>query len=57
MENVNLLDYFLKWFIPFACAGLFAITIKPLIEIIKYGNSNKRKEEFHRNFVDEIRPI
>lgn len=57
MENVNLLDYFLKWFIPFACAGLFAVTLKPLIEIIKYGNSTKRKEEFHRNFVDEIRPI
>lgn len=29
---MDLLDYFLKWLIPFTCAGLFSLLAKPLIK-------------------------
>jgi len=57
MEQYDLLEYFLKWFIPFACAGLFAVCVKPLIDAIKRGKRSARDEEFKRAFEHEIAPV
>lgn len=43
----ELWDYFLKWFIPFACAGLFALLVKPVIETFKQGHKIEKQEEWN----------
>lgn len=57
MKQYDLLEYFLKWFIPFACAGLFAVCVKPLIDAIKRGKRSARDEEFKHAFQHEIAPV
>lgn len=44
----DLLDYFLKWFIPFLCAGLFGLLIKPLIDTFKQGHLVGKQEEWNQ---------
>lgn len=40
----TLFDYFLKWLIPFACAGLFTIAVVPLVSKYKMGKEKVAQE-------------
>lgn len=55
--HYDLLDYFLKWFIPFFCAGVFAVVIKPLVAHIKKTQQTAHKEDFHKLFEEEVKPL
>lgn len=46
MTGTDLIDYFLKWFIPFACAGLFALLVKPLFQTWILGRKTQAKREW-----------
>lgn len=43
----DLFDYFLKWFIPFACAGLFGAIIVPIWNRYKCGRDAELKAKWN----------
>lgn len=43
----DLFDYFLKWFIPFACAGLFGAIIVPIWNRYKFGRDAELKAKWN----------
>lgn len=47
MDLQTIFDYILKWFIPFACAGLFGLLIKPVIKDLTRGRDLRLKEEWN----------
>ncbi len=42
----QIFDYFLKWFIPFLCAGIFSAIVLPIWNKFKKGNSLAEQEEW-----------
>ena len=42
----DLLDYFLKWLIPFVCAGLFGAVIAPIWHRYKTGRNTESKQQW-----------
>ena len=46
MDLTMLFDYVLKWLIPFACAGLFAWIIKPLLEDFSRGRKVRTQQQW-----------
>ena len=43
----DLFDYFLKWFIPFVCSGLFAAIIIPVWNRYKNGRDAELKDKWN----------
>lgn len=48
----DLLDYFLKWLIPFVCAGLFGVVIAPIWHRYKTGRNTESKQQWDSYAVD-----
>lgn len=44
----DLIEYFLKWFIPFACAGLFGAVIVPILNRYKKGRDTELRDRWNR---------
>lgn len=47
MEGYDLFDYFLKWFIPFICAGLFSLLVVPLWNRYKNGRHAELQQKWN----------
>lgn len=46
MEQYDLLDYFLKWLIPFICAGVFGAIIVPIWNRYKRGRKAEQQAQW-----------
>lgn len=49
MEKYDLLEYFLKWLIPFVCAGGFSLFIIPFINKYKAGKKVEEQQEWNNH--------
>ena len=54
MEKYDLLEYFLKWLIPFVCAGGFSLFIIPFINKYKAG---KKVEEIKKESEEKDKEL
>lgn len=60
MDIANILDYVIKWAVPFICAGLFTIAVKPLFSTFLAGYRNNEQVQWDRhaekliNRIDEL---
>lgn len=48
----ELIDYFLKWFIPFLSAGLFGLLITPLIKDYKSGRKVREQRQWNEQAAE-----
>lgn len=49
MDISSVLDYVIKWAVPFICAGLFASTIKPLFNTFLIGHHRNAQAEWDKH--------
>lgn len=47
MGEYDLFEYFLKWFIPFLCSGLFAAIVIPVWNRYKHGRDAELKDKWN----------
>lgn len=47
----EILGYILKWFVPFACAGLFSLLIKPIVKDWSKGRQTRQQQQWNENAI------
>lgn len=52
MEELNILEYVIKWAVPFCCAGAFSLLVTPLVKTFKSGKKVQDQEELETHLAE-----
>lgn len=52
MEELNILEYVIKWAVPFCCAGAFSLLVTPLVKTFKSGKKVQDQEELEAHLAE-----
>lgn len=51
-EGLNILEYVVKWAVPFCCAGAFSLLVTPLVKTFKSGKKVQDQEEWDAHLAE-----